>query len=154
MIQITSNETPSSSVYWKRVSLFKLCIRYETPRSHMPRLTLQALGLKLIEKRGDRGVREVAKALGTSPATLSRVERGHLPDLETFGKICRWLDVDPGEILGTKPEASRPIASAQTHFRKDQAVNAKTAAALADLIIKAHEALVLLDEGEEFSSLV
>ena len=120
----------------------------------MPRLTLQALGLKLIEKRGDRGVREVAKALGTSPATLSRVERGHLPDLETFGKICRWLDVDPGEILGTKPEASRPIASAQTHFRKDQAVNAQTAAALADLIIKAHEALVLLDEGEEFSSLV
>jgi transcriptional regulator with XRE-family HTH domain len=121
----------------------------------MPRLTLQALGLKLIEKRGDRGVREVAKILGTSPATLSRVERGHLPDLETFGKICRWLGIDPGEVLGTKPEtAARPIASAQTHFRKNQAVNPQTAAALADLIIKAHEPLALLDEGEEFASLV
>jgi transcriptional regulator with XRE-family HTH domain len=120
----------------------------------MPRLTPQALGLKLIEKRGDRGVREVAKEIGTSPATLSRVERGHLPDLETFGKICRWLEVDPGEVLGTKQETSRPIASAQTHFRKDQAVTPQTATALADLIIKAHQTLVLLDESEEFGSLV
>jgi transcriptional regulator with XRE-family HTH domain len=120
----------------------------------MPRLTLQALGLKIIEKRGDRGVREVARDIGTSPATLSRVERGHLPDLETFGKICRWLGVDPGEVLGTRQENSRPIASAQTHFRKDHAVDPATATALADLIVKAHEALVLLDESEEFGSLV
>ena len=121
----------------------------------MPRLTLQALGLKIIERRGDRGVREVAKEIGTSPATLSRVERGHLPDLETFGKLCRWLDIDPGEVLGTKRgTSSRPIVSVKAHFVKDQAVNAKTAAALADLIVKAHQALVLLDEGEEFSSLV
>lgn len=120
----------------------------------MPRLTPEALGLKLSEKRGDRGVREVAKEIGTSPATLSRVERGHLPDLETFGKICRWLNVDPGEVLGTKPESARPIASAQTHFRKNQAVDPKTAAALGDLIIKAHLALELLDESEEFGSLV
>jgi transcriptional regulator with XRE-family HTH domain len=120
----------------------------------MPRLTPEALGLKLSEQRGDRGVREVAKEIGTSPATLSRVERGHLPDLETFAKICRWLNVDPGEVLGTKPESARPIASAQTHFRKDQAVNPKTATALADLIVKAHEALVLLDDSEEFGSLV
>ena len=120
----------------------------------MPRLTLQSLGLKIIEKRGDRGIREVAKEIGTSPATLSRVERGHVPDLETFGKICRWLSVDAGEVLGTKPTVSRPIASVQTHFRKDQTVNPATAVALADLIVKAHDALVLLDEGEEFSSLV
>lgn len=120
----------------------------------MPRLTPEALGLKLSEKRGDRGVREVAKEIGTSPATLSRVERGHLPDLETFGKICRWLNVDPGEVLGTRPESPRPIASAQTHFRKDHAVDPKTAAALGDLIIKAHLAMELLDESEEFGSLV
>lgn len=113
----------------------------------MPRLTLEALGLKLIEKRGDKGVREIAKEIGTSPATLSRVERGHLPDLETFGKICRWLEVDPGEVLGTKNDApTRPVASIHTHFRKNDAVNPKTAQALADLILKAHAALVLMDE--------
>jgi transcriptional regulator with XRE-family HTH domain len=121
----------------------------------MPRLTLEAIGLKLIEKRGDRGVREVAREIGTSPATLSRVERGHLPDLETFGKICRWLGLDPGDVLGTKNDTpTRPVASIQTHFRKDDAVNPATAQALADLILKAHQALVLMDEGEEFSTLV
>lgn len=120
----------------------------------MPRLTLHALGLKLIEKRGDRGVRAVAREIGTSPATLSRVERGHLPDLETFGKICRWLSIDAGEVLGTRQENARPVVSAHTHFRKDQAVDPTTAAALGDLIIRAHEALVLLDESDEFGKLV
>lgn len=121
----------------------------------MQRLTLEGIGLKIIEKRGDKGVREVAREIGTSPATLSRVERGHLPDLETFRKICRWLGVDPGEVLGTKTDVpSRPVASIQTHFRKDHAVNTKTAQALADLIMKAHEALILMDEGEEFATLV
>src|SRR5437868_14321798 len=42
--------------YCNCVSAFNLCIRGETHRSRMPRLTLQALGLKLIKKRGDRGV--------------------------------------------------------------------------------------------------
>jgi hypothetical protein len=75
--------------------------------------------------------------------------------LETFGKICRWLDIDPGEVLGTKTDApTRPVASIQTHFRKDDAVNQKTARALAELILKAHDALTLMDEGEEFARLV
>jgi len=57
----------------------------------MPRLTLQALGRKLLDKRGNRGIRDVAQEIGISPATLSRVERGYLSDLETFGKICRLV---------------------------------------------------------------
>lgn len=58
------------------------------------------LSSRLAAKRDLRGVREVAAEIGISPATVSRVERGHSPDLETFAKICRWLDVDPGEVLG------------------------------------------------------
>lgn len=114
----------------------------------MPKLTLDTLGLKVLERRDDRGVREVAKLIGISPATLSRVERGNLPDLETFGKICRWLSVDPGEVLGMKTEsAARPIATA--HFRKDVTLEPETAKALADLILKAHRALVAIAELEE-----
>lgn len=119
----------------------------------MPKLTLETLGLKVLEKREDRGVREVAKEIGISPATLSRVERGNLPDLETFGKICRWLSVDPGEILGTRTEVgARPIATA--HFRKDVTLEPETAKALADLILKAHRALVAMAELEEASDSV
>jgi transcriptional regulator with XRE-family HTH domain len=114
----------------------------------MPKLTLETLGLKVIEKREDIGIRETAKQIGISSATLSRVERGNLPDLETFKKICRWLKVDPGEVLGMKTgEIARPIATA--HFRKDGTLEPETAKALADLIIKAHRALVAMAELEE-----
>jgi|SRR5947208_2062127 len=108
-------------------------------------MTLQTLGPKLVEKRGDRGIREVAAEIGISAATLSRVERGHLPDLETFRKICKWLDVDPGEVLRVKPStAGAPVAA--VHFRKDQLLSPKTAQALANMILAAQRALIAAEE--------
>lgn len=45
-------------------------------------------------KRGKKGLRETAIEIGDiSPATLSRVELGNLPDVETFIKISNWLGV-------------------------------------------------------------
>lgn len=95
---------------------------------------LEQLGQKLLIHRSGRGIREVAKEIGVSPATLSRVERGYMPDIETFRKICNWLEVDPGQILGSKPRVTTtPVAA--VHFRKDQAIAADTAQALAKLIL-------------------
>jgi transcriptional regulator with XRE-family HTH domain len=74
----------------------------------MPNLTLETLGRVAAEKRGDVGVRAAAKEIGISPATLSRVERGYLPDLDTFGKICKWLNVDAGQVLGVTPTPLPP----------------------------------------------
>lgn len=38
---------------------------------------------------------------GVSASTLSRLERGELPDLETFFLICAWLDIAPGEFFAS-----------------------------------------------------
>lgn len=38
------------------------------------------------------GMRECAKEIGISPATLSRIERGNMPDLITYAKVCKWLN--------------------------------------------------------------
>lgn len=114
----------------------------------MPKLTLQSLGRMLMEKRGSRGIRETAKEIRISPATLSRVERGYLPDLETFGKICKWLNVDPGEVLGVKPPVS-PAPKVAVHFRKDLELTPKTAQALAQMILAAQRALTLSGEAED-----
>ena len=62
------------------------------------------LALSIKEKRGDRGLREVANEIGISHATISRIENGKSPDIETFKKICEWLNVDPGEMLGVKEQ--------------------------------------------------
>lgn len=40
------------------------------------------------------GVREVAKEIGTSPATLNRIERGENFDADTMAKIMLWLFAD------------------------------------------------------------
>jgi transcriptional regulator with XRE-family HTH domain len=114
----------------------------------MPKLTIHALGRKLLEARGERGVREVAKEIGISAATLSRMERGHIPDLDTFGKVCRWLRIDPAEVLGVETRATSQRPSAVVHFRKDQTLNPRTAHALAQLILAAQRA-VMLSESEE-----
>ena len=37
------------------------------------------------------GVRELASEVGTSAATLSRIERGHAMDAETLMLIWAWL---------------------------------------------------------------
>lgn len=37
------------------------------------------------------GMRECALVIGISSATLSRIERGNMPDTLTFAKVCKWL---------------------------------------------------------------
>ena len=63
------------------------------------------LARRIQERRAGKGIREAAKEVGVSPATLSRVESGKVPDLETFGKVCRWLDEDPAVYLGMRPSS-------------------------------------------------
>lgn len=103
-------------------------------------LPIEELGRLIAIKRGGRGVRAAAADVGVSSATLSRVENGHMPDLETFAKICRWLDRDPREFLGLgETEVETP--QAVVHFRKKKTVAADTAVALGELILAAQNAI-------------
>ena len=112
----------------------------------MTKITLQTLGRKILEKRGKKGVRETAKLIGISHGTLSRLERGYLPDLETFAKVCKWLPIDPAEVLGVIPQ-TRSAPAAAVHCRKDQVLAPATAQALAQMILAAHRALMLSEDS-------
>ena len=102
--------------------------------------TLASLGRMVAEKRGKVGIRTTAREIGLSPATLSRVENGQLPDLENFRKICRWLEIDPARLLGFDPtDLDRPTVA--VHFRSRETMTTETAAALQDLILAAQHAL-------------
>jgi len=59
----------------------------------MHSINIDALSKMIQSKRGERGLREVAKEVGISVSTLSRVENGNLPDIDSYLKICKWLDV-------------------------------------------------------------
>lgn len=66
----------------------------------MTKLRLDLLAEDVRRRRGARGVRAAAQEIGTSPATVSRVENHFAPDLATFAKLCRWLAADPWRYLG------------------------------------------------------
>ena len=96
------------------------------------------LGKLLAERRGGTGIREFAKQLGISPATLSRVEHGNLPDIETFTKICNGLDLEPSSFLQiSKPSADGKVGSPSVHFRADAQLSPAAAADMAQLLLAA-----------------
>ena len=110
----------------------------------MPRYPLSKLGVMAHDKRGARTLREAARDIGVGPATLMRVENGRIPDVATFGKICKWLEIDPGLFLGfgSKHRSEKAkISSAQSpgtvsaHLKADQVPQAETVQALATMIL-------------------
>lgn len=105
-------------------------------------MSLENLGRLVQEKRADRGIRSVAKEIGISHATLSRVERGHLPDLENYQKICNWLGIEMAPVSGGTPAGSEELVIPEVHFRKKPTVSPETAQALAQLILTAQAVLL------------
>jgi transcriptional regulator with XRE-family HTH domain len=120
---------------------------------------LSSLGATVKKKRGQRKLRETARDIGIGPATLMRVEAGRIPDIETFAKLCKWLEIDPGTFLGFEPEASpsprvpspdMPI-SLSAHFRADRTPEPATVSALAKMIllaVRSQHGSTILEEDE------
>jgi len=110
-------------------------------------LTIGDFGRLLAAKRGSRGIRAAALDAGVSPATFSRVENGHMPDLQTFASLCKWLSRDPREFLGmerTETVVGRPRAV--VHFKKKKTVQMETAKALGELILAAQRAVLAAED--------
>ncbi len=108
----------------------------------------ERLSRLVAEKRGKVGIRATARQIGLSPATLSRVENGRLPDLDNFTRICRWLEVDPASLLGFDPQA-RSLPVAAVHFRSDAALSTDTSAALQELIVEAQKTFAQQSRPED-----
>ena len=104
----------------------------------MPRLSLSNLGATVKKRRGASKLREAAAEIGISAPTLLRVESGRLPDLDTFGKICGWLQVDPGDFLG-HPSQQAIAAPTETtisaHFKAEKLPEPETLNVLARMLL-------------------
>jgi transcriptional regulator with XRE-family HTH domain len=103
--------------------------------------SLDDLGSKVAQHRGEDSIRKAAVEIGIGHATLARIENGNIPDLETFAKICEWLGEDPSTILGMQ-KVSNSVSSAAVQFRSKKAPSKDTASALAEVIISARLALI------------
>ncbi|MGD9628543.1 MAG: helix-turn-helix domain-containing protein [Pyrinomonadaceae bacterium] len=106
----------------------------------MSTISLSNLGTMVRNKRGDAKLRETAQDIEISAATLMRVESGRIPDVETFGKLCTWLNVDPAQFLGFKKDAAQKsrnenVMTIGAHFRADKTPKPATVNALAKMIL-------------------
>jgi transcriptional regulator with XRE-family HTH domain len=114
-------------------------------------INIRELGALLHAKRGVKGLRAVAKEITekygpVSSSTLSRVEQGNVPDLDTFVRICRWLEI-PTERLMYGSTQSKPSHRQQdtaevikAHLRADRTLDPNTADALMKMIQLVYDA--------------
>jgi transcriptional regulator with XRE-family HTH domain len=84
------------------------------------------LGNLLARRRGNMGVRAAAREIGISPSTLSRIEKGHVPDVSTLEKVCDWIGEETSKFTG--------VGNLQIAFKNKKAVPPTTARSLANLI--------------------
>ena len=107
-------------------------------------ITLDQLGAELRRIRDERkrSLRQVEEEIGVSAATLSRVERGSIPELTITNKIAAWLGVNvaaAGEAthsIKTDEDLKKTIA---VHLRANKDLSEEVARAIVesfDLIIK------------------
>ncbi|MGF7219234.1 transcriptional regulator with XRE-family HTH domain [Spirosoma lacussanchae] len=128
-------------------------------------INVNALGEAIQRHREDKKltVRAAAEQMeSVSPSTLSRIERGSLPDLDTYMRICRWLNVDPAhfatEPIGKTKSERKPELMTEdiiVHLRADKLLNVQTRDALITMIEVAYAASrrnVLPNEAQSIPS--
>lgn len=111
------------------------------------------LGNRVRAKRRSKNlsIREAAEQVGVSAPTISRVERGHLPERENLLRLARWAEVRIDPVLHDDarqarnsaihgPDAST-VEAVELHLRADKNLSRDDAEALAEMFRLAYDAL-------------
>jgi transcriptional regulator with XRE-family HTH domain len=81
--------------------------------------------------------RQLAADAGVSASTLTRMQQGKSPDVNTFSALTAWLGT-PAERFyidaGTSPTPNDPMAVVSTLLRGKKQMSPKAIAALTDLV--------------------
>lgn len=101
-------------------------------------LNTELLASMLKEKRGGKGLRAIADEIGNvSFATLSRIELGKIPDIDTFVRICKWLNVSTDTFIIDNLELQQELTTKDrvlAHLRADKTLSKDTANMLIKMI--------------------
>jgi transcriptional regulator with XRE-family HTH domain len=104
---------------------------------------VETLVAALDAERKTKGLswRQLAKAAGVSPSTLTRMQQGKSPDVNTFSALATWLNI-PAERFYTEhshhlTQHENPMAVISTLLRGKKKMNPKAVSALQELVIAA-----------------
>ena len=89
--------------------------------------------------------RGLAKRLGITPSTFTRMAQGRRPDSDTFAVLVAWLGMPAGDFLKHRDAVSAdpdPIGMISLYLRSARNVHPEDAKALEEIIGAAYRALV------------
>ena len=109
----------------------------------MTTIDITKLANHIRRKRGNMNLRDTANAIGeVSISTLSRIDKGKIPDLSTFMKICLWLETSPEEFAPGFQSNDKETDHQEKilyHLRADSSLSEDVATALQKMIEVAYE---------------
>ena len=102
-------------------------------------IALDALIAALDAERRAREIswRQLALEAGVSPSTLTRMQQGKSPDVNTFSALTSWLNVPAERIYSarpTRPSPEDPMAVVSTLLRGKKMLSPKALSALQELV--------------------
>ena len=96
-------------------------------------LDTQKFSEMIKSKRGKKGLRQLASEIGISASTLSRIEQGNLPDIDTYIKLCEWLEVSTEYFTSNNTERNAK-SDIIAYLRADKTLPQSTSDALIQMI--------------------
>lgn len=117
--------------------------------AHAQILKVGDLGKILKDRRDTKGIglRAAAREAGVSFNTLARVEKGHVPDIETFSRLAHWVGRSPADFLGQgsiTPDSTPDLI--ETHLRGDDALSSDAAGRIAGIVREFYDQLAKPNE--------
>jgi transcriptional regulator with XRE-family HTH domain len=109
----------------------------------MTESNIARLGAMMKARRREKGLslRDLADLIGVSFNTLSRVERGHVPDLKNFQLIVEWLEMPAEYFLeGARPETTPEVIA--RHLRADPRLPRADAMKILELVEEMYHRLL------------
>ncbi len=115
------------------------------PEAHLDVEALYA-ALDVQRRSEDLSWRQLAKKVGISPSTLTRMAQGKRPDVDSFAALVRWVGVPADQFLrpegGKQPrKRTEPLAMISTYLRASKELDKKSVEALEDIIRAAYRSL-------------
>ncbi|MBK7950682.1 MAG: helix-turn-helix transcriptional regulator [Deltaproteobacteria bacterium] len=101
------------------------------------RLQISDLAGELKRRRDTKalGLRAAAKEAGISFNTFARVEKGHVPDIETFIRLANWVGRSAADFLGEGSVTADSTPDAvEAHLRGDPALSDEAASRIAGIV--------------------
>lgn len=105
------------------------------------RLDLEALIAALDSQRQVRRIswRQLGREAEVSPSTLTRMQQGRKPDVDTFGALVRWLGASADDFVARSTKVRRAVAAdpflvASTLLRGKKKMKPEAVKALQELV--------------------